>query len=180
MQKFNQELDDLNKIVIFGNSGSGKLTLAEELSDSDGLDHFDLDSVAWLSTSPPERKPIEKSILEIDEFKKSKNSWVIEGCYADLLETVITEASEIIFLNLPVDACISNAKNRPWEPHKYASKLEQDGKLEMLIGWIAQYAERKDEFSRSSHEKLFNDYRGKKTMYINNESIGRINPTPPC
>lgn len=158
----------MKKVVIFGNSGAGKSTLAKELSESEGVPHFDLDSVAWQPESPPERKPIDDARQEIDTFIGVNKGWVIEGCYSDLLEIVLPQASEIIFLNLPVEACISNAKNRPWEPHKYESKEAQDANLDMLIDWIAQYSQRNDTFSKLSHEGLFNSYAGKKTMYTSN------------
>lgn len=162
----------MRQVVIFGNSGSGKSTLAKELS-AENLAHLDLDSVAWRplssSESAPERKPIAESRRAIDVFTNANESWVIEGCYADLLEIAVAKATEIIFLNLPVEACISNAKSRPWELHKYASKEAQDENLEMLVGWIAQYAERDDVFSKSAHERLFQCYQGKKTMVTSNE-----------
>lgn len=159
----------MRKFVIFGNSGSGKSTLAKELCATEGLPHLDLDALAWRATVTPERKPISESKREIDEFVGSNKSWVIEGCYSDLLEIVLPHSSEIIFLNLPIDVCISNARRRPWESHKYASKEDQDANLGMLLTWIAQYSDRNDTFSRSSHEALFNDYRGKKTMYTTND-----------
>lgn len=52
----------MKKIVIFGNSGSGKSTLATMYSAKYDLPHLDLDTLAWLNTSPPERKPVEDSI----------------------------------------------------------------------------------------------------------------------
>jgi len=159
----------LKKVVIFGNSGSGKSTLAREFSEEGSMPHLDLDSIAWKPTSPPERKPITESKHEIDAFIGSNGQWVIEGCYSDLLEIVIPESSEIIYLNLPIDACISNAKNHPWEPHKYISKKTQDKNLDMLINWITQYSERDDTFSKSAHMALYGNYEGKKTMYTNNE-----------
>ena len=161
----------MRKIVIFGNSGSGKSTLASDLREANNLPHLDLDAIAWELTSPPERKPIAESKREIDAFMNSNSQWVIEGCYSDLLEIALPESNEIIFLNLPIENCISNAKKRPWEPHKYESKAAQDENLSMLIGWIAQYTERTDTFSKSAHEALFNGYKGKKTMYNNNERL---------
>ncbi len=95
--------------------------------------------------------PLAESKRAIDAFTGANDSWVIEGCYSDLLEIAIAAATEIIFLNLAVEDCIANAKQRPWEPHKYASKKAQDANLAMLIGWIAQYAERSDAFSKSAH-----------------------------
>ena len=159
----------MNKVVIFGNSGSGKSTLAKELSKSKGLSHFDLDTIAWEPSPPPRRKALNETQQEIDQFISINNNWVIEGCYSDLLELIIPKATEIIFLNLPVEACIRNAKNRPWEPHKYESKQAQDDNLAMLLDWIAEYPTRTDTFSKSSHEALFNAYQGKKTMYTSNE-----------
>lgn len=155
--------------MIFGNSGSGKSSLARKLSASGGLSHLELDSIAWQPLTPPERKPLNVSRREIELFTRENNCWVIEGCYSDLLEMVIPDASEIIFLDLPVEACIANAKNRPWEAHKYESKQAQDANLDMLVDWIAQYPQRCDTFSRSSHEALFANYHGKKTRYISND-----------
>ena len=159
----------MRRIVIFGNSGSGKSTLARELGEAEKLAHLDLDTIAWMPTSPPARKPINEAKVEIDAFLNSNSQWVVEGCYSDLLEIVIPEASEIIYLNLPVEICIANAKRRPWEPHKYESKEAQDSNLQMLIAWTTEYPDRDDTFSMSSHKALYDGYEGKKTMYTSNE-----------
>lgn len=159
----------MSKFVIFGNSGSGKSTLATELASNNHLAHLDLDSIAWKPVTPPERLSISESSESINNFLSIHNSWVIEGCYSDLLELVIQQADEIIFLNLPINNCIENARNRPWEPHKYKNKEAQDENLEMLINWISQYTNRTDTFSKSAHDKLFNNFNGKKTMYVSNE-----------
>ena len=156
------------KILIFGNSGSGKSTLALDISANQNIGHLDLDTIAWLPVSPPERTPIVEAEAQIKEFTDKHSEWVIEGCYTDLLELTSEIASEIIFLNLPVGLCIENAKNRPWEPHKYASKELQDQNLAMLINWISDYALRDDTFSRKAHTQFFDDFVGKKTMYVSN------------
>ncbi|MFT6735484.1 MAG: adenylate kinase family enzyme [Polaribacter sp.] len=156
-------------MLILGNSSSGKSTLAKELSNTKGLAHLDLDTLAWKATTPPERKPLNESTMEITRFIDSNSSWVIEGCYADLFELAAPYSSEVIFMNLPVETCIANAKNRPWEPHKYSSKEAQDANLKMLINWITQYTEREDTFSEVAHRKFYNEYLGKKSMFTSNE-----------
>ncbi|MCZ2720505.1 shikimate kinase [Marinomonas sp. 15G1-11] len=163
----------MSKIVIFGNSGSGKSTLATKLALINHLAHLDLDTVAWKPMTPPERLPVSESCAQIRAFTSINCNWVIEGCYSDLLDVVIQQADEVIFLNLPVSVCIENAKNRPWEPHKYESKADQDANLEMLINWISQYTVRDDTFSKAAHERLFKDFQGKKTMYESNEQATR-------
>jgi len=159
----------LSKVVIFGNSGSGKSTLAKDLAMKNQLAHLDLDSIAWKDTTPPERLAISESSRSINDFLSTNNCWIIEGCYSDLLELVTPKSDEVIFLNLPVSACVKNAKSRPWEPHKYESKEAQDENLEMLIDWISQYTTRTDTFSKVAHEKLFEEFQGKKTMYVSNK-----------
>ncbi len=154
-----------SRIVIFGNSSSGKSTLAHALSEQHDLAHLDLDTVAWEPVSPPRRRPIAQSQRAIDVFTGEYPRWVIEGCYADLLEYALQHADEVIFLDLPVQSCIDNARKRPWEPHKYSSPEAQDANLQMLIDWIRQYEERDDLFSRAAHAALFERFEGAKTRY---------------
>ena len=156
------------KIVIFGNSGSGKSTLALQIAGTHKIAHLDLDTIAWLPASVPIRRPLEKSQERVQQFMRQNQQWVIEGCYSDLIDLVLEEASEVIFLNLPVEACIENAKSRPWEPHKYASKEAQDENLDMLVEWITQYEVRKDTFSKQAHQHLFDKFTGSKKEYTSN------------
>ena len=160
----------MRKILVFGNSGSGKSTLAKSLASSEGLSHFDLDQIAWLPTNPPERMPLDESAQQINQFIATHSSWVIEGCYADLIEIATPHATEMIYLKLSIDDCVSNARNRPWEPHKYPSKELQDKNLDMLIEWIRTYPNRDDACSLAAHEKLYQDFQGIKTIEIKNRA----------
>jgi len=159
----------LQRVVVFGNSGSGKSTLAKNFADKYKLPHLDLDTLAWLDTTPPARKSLKDSASEIARFLKNEQAWVIEGCYADLLAIVMLKANEVIFLNPGIETCVSNCRNRPWEPHKYQSMTEQNNNLDMLIDWVKQYPERTDEFSLTAHQKLFIEFAGKKTEYSSND-----------
>ena len=165
-----QEDYPLRKVLIFGNSGSGKSTLAKRLVKEESLVHLDLDSLAWLPETPPKRASLEESRMILEEFISSNNCWVIEGGYTDLLEMAAPIANEVIFMNLDVSQCIENAKNRPWESHKYKSKEAQDCNLDMLINWIGQYMERDDVFSFRSHTEFYKEFTGKKLMRTTNES----------
>jgi adenylate kinase family enzyme len=89
----------MHKIVIFGNSGSGKSTLAKAYVASYCLAHLDLDTLAWEDTLPPVRKDIKQRFRLIDQFQLENENWVIEGCYSDLLEYALINATEAIFLN---------------------------------------------------------------------------------
>jgi hypothetical protein len=139
-----------------------------ELKTSHGVAHLDLDELAWSDSNPPRRVPLSDSNASIKQFIRSNDSWVIEGCYTDLLEFAASTADELIYLDLPVEQCIENARNRKWEPHKYPSYEAQDENLDMLISWIKDYQSRDDVFSRSAHQNLYNNFHGKKKIYTSN------------
>jgi len=158
----------MRKILIFGNSGSGKSTLAKEFSIKHTLPHFDLDTIAWRNSNPPVRAELEDSSEKIKAFINTNSAWVIEGCYSDLLSIAIADANEVIFLNPGIEVCIENCKSRPWEPHKYETIEKQNENLEMLLHWVKAYWKRDDEFSFSSHLKLFSEFVGNKVEYKSN------------
>lgn len=159
----------MRKILVFGNSGSGKSTIAARLSREHGLAHLDLDSLAWLPVQPPQRMPLDESTRLMREFTSRNESWVVEGCYTDLLEVLAPQATEILFLKLSVEQCLENARNRPWEPHKYESREAQDANLEMLLAWITQYESRDDVFSLTAHSRFYEEFPGTKTCILSNE-----------
>ncbi|HSS00384.1 MAG TPA: hypothetical protein VLM79_25170 [Kofleriaceae bacterium] len=161
----------MTRTVLLGNSGSGKSTLGARLARASVLPHLDLDTLAWLPTQPPQRRPLAESARDIAAFVDAHEHWVIEGCYADLLELALPRCTQLVFLNPGIEACIANARSRPWEPHKYASKEAQDSNLEMLIGWIRDYETRRDEFSLAAHRALFDRFAGDKRELTSRAAI---------
>ncbi|GAB1267319.1 hypothetical protein NBRC116493_05720 [Aurantivibrio infirmus] len=159
------------KILIFGNSGSGKSTLAKKLASEHKCEHLDLDILAWRQTMPPERSDIKEVSKKLTIFFDKNSDWVIEGCYSDIICLATKHASEVIFMNLSIEDCIENAKNRPWEKHKYESKLTQDKNLPMLLDWIKNYNNREDDFSFTSHNHVFETFPGNKKMINKNSSL---------
>ena len=70
------------RIVIYGNAGSGKTTMAREVAAEVGISHLCLDDVGWEASA--ERKPLSVSLSELRAFVAGHAEWVIEGCYGDL------------------------------------------------------------------------------------------------
>ena len=159
----------LHKIVIFGNSGSGKSTLARRIAQHFILAHLDLDDIAWKAANPPVRNSMEESKAAIDAFLNTHDQWIIEGCYGSLISHAVLHASEIYFLNIGIEACIQNCKARDWEPHKYETKEAQDKNLQMLTDWVRNYETRNDEFSLKQHQKIFEQFKGKKQELKSNK-----------
>ena len=164
------------RIVVIGNSGSGKTTLSRRLGEAHGLAHLDLDPLAWLQVVPPKRRPVAESAAEILRFVDAHERWVIEGCYADLARFVLPHCSLLVFANPGVEACVANARARPWEPHKYASPEAQDANLDMLLGWIRSYETRMDGMSLRAHRALFEGFAGNQIELVTREQIAAFAP----
>lgn len=159
------------KILIFGNSSSGKSSLAKQLAAKANVALLDLDTIAWQAFSPeqvPQRATLADSAEKIAAFTKANASWLVEGCYSDLLELLAEYAEEIIFMDLSVADCRENARNRPWEPHKYKSKQQQDDNLQMLLSWIGQYSDRSGSDSHAAHCRFYESFSGTKTRHRTN------------
>lgn len=154
------------KILVFGNSGSGKSSYAHRLVAQHGLAHLDLDSIVWEPGKIAVRRNPEAISASLKEFMSEHTQWVIEGCYGELIEIASAHCSQLVFLNPGLAACQANNFNRPWEPHKYASMEEQNSMLANLQLWVADYYQRDDVCSYSEHRRIFDAYSGSKLEHI--------------
>ena len=159
------------RFVIFGNSGSGKSTYARTLSVRHGLAHLDLDTIVWEPGQIAVARPRADVIADLDAFLAANPAWVIEGCYGELVEHTAPHASELIFLNPGREACLANNRERPWEPHKYASKAAQDAMLESLQVWVADYYKRTDDWSLAAHRRVFDAHAGPKIEHLTRQEF---------
>lgn len=150
------------RIAIIGNSGSGKSTLAKQFA----APVLDLDTVYWEPGKIAVPRNADEAAEEVRAFCRANENAVIEGCYASLIEVALEFTPELILLDPGVDACIRHCEARPWEPHKYASKDEQDKHLVFLLDWVRAYYSRDGEMSLDGHLKLFNAYPGPKRRIV--------------
>lgn len=150
------------RVAIVGNAGSGKSTLARKLADGT-VPILDLDTIVWEPGKiavPRERDAVH---ADLDRFCATHASWIVEGCYGALIERVLAaHRPELVFVDPGEAACIRHCEARPWEPHKYASKAEQDAHLPGLLAWVADYYRRADDMSHAHHRAMFDAYDGPK------------------
>jgi adenylate kinase family enzyme len=153
------------RVLVFGNSGSGKSTYARAQATRHGVPHLDLDSIVWEPGQIAVQRSAEAIRESLNEFLSSHDAWVIEGCYGDLVELAAGSCTELVFLNPGLEACLANNARRPWEPHKYASSEQQNSMLGALQTWVAEYYTRSGSWSYEAHRRIFDAHGGKKTEH---------------
>lgn len=152
------------KLLIFGNSGSGKSSLARALAARHGLAHLDLDTIVWEPGEIAVARPAEAVHADLAAFLGDNGRWAIEGCYGELIEAAAPACSRLIFLDPGLEACLANNRRRPWEPHKYATPEAQDAMLDALHDWVAGYYTRDDPWSLAAHRRVFEAHPGDKRL----------------
>jgi len=153
------------KVLVFGNSGSGKSTYARALAAREVLAHLDLDSIVWEPGKIAVQRPRESVAISLRSFIDSHATWVIEGCYGELVRAAAVHCTLLVFLNPGMDACLRNNLKRPWEPHKYASLQLQNAMLGQLQEWVAGYYQREDGWSYRVHREIFDAFAGPKVEH---------------
>jgi len=106
------------KILIFGNSGSGKSTYARRLAEQHALAYLDLDTIVWEPGKVAVQRAATAVNASLEAFMDEYANWIIEGCYGELVAVASTYCDELVFLNPGREACLANNARRPWEPHK--------------------------------------------------------------
>jgi adenylate kinase family enzyme len=159
------------RVVVFGNSGSGKSTYARGLAERHQLAHLDLDTIVWEPGQIAVQRPADAIRASLQEFIARSSIWVVEGCYGELIEAASPHCTELVFLNPGKAACLENNLQRPWEPHKYASLEQQNSMLEGLQAWVAEYYTRDGSWSYQAHRRIFDAFQGAKVEYTSRPAL---------
>ena len=75
------------KLILLGNAGAGKSTMARRIIGDEPIARLSLDEIAW--DDGPKRKPLEVSLRMLNAFIQSNERWIIEGCYSDLIQAAL-------------------------------------------------------------------------------------------
>jgi adenylate kinase family enzyme len=101
----------INRVVVVGNSGSGKTTVGRHLAATIEAPHLEMDSVfhkhGWADVAPPD------FISTLDEFTRA-DRWVVDGNYTSqgVRDVVWPRADTFVWLDLPRRTAMSRVVRR--------------------------------------------------------------------
>ncbi|MCL2373352.1 MAG: AAA family ATPase [Defluviitaleaceae bacterium] len=132
-----------NRIHIFGASGSGTSTIAEEICQRIGYKHFDTDSYYWQPTSPPftKKRPIEERLALMNTDLAAQEKWVLSGSLDGWGNPLIPLFELAVFVYVPNEIRIERLKAR--ETQRYGEAILPGGSMHAssreFINWAAGY-----------------------------------------
>ncbi len=142
----------LNKIVIVGNSGSGKSYLANQLGFVLKIPVIHLDKLFWKSNVFSQKRGKEIVYQDILDLTKA-DKWILEGVFGDLASVATPRADTLIFLNKTWVECEEALLSR-------GPQTATQENFEELVVWAGEYWDRKTLSSFEGHKKIFEQFEG--------------------
>ena len=143
----------MKKAMIIGCPGSGKSTFARALAQKTCLPLYCLDLMYW----NPDRttKPKEEFRADLRETV-ALPEWIIDGNYNSTLELRLEACDTVIFLDYPLEVCLSGVEERRGKPRPDMPWVETEPDLEFIV-FITKF----NEESRPRIVELLEQYKNK-------------------
>ena len=149
------------RTVIIGNSGSGKTWLAKRLGERANVPIVHLDELFW-QPGGFDLKRSESEIAGLIETMARGESWIVEGVFGDLAARFLSEASGLVWLDLPWPVCKRRLEARGSESKAHMKREQSEGGLRKLIEWAAEYCTRTGPCSKTGHRAIYRSFPGNK------------------
>jgi adenylate kinase family enzyme len=143
----------VKRVAVVGCIGAGKSTVAARLGAVTGLPVVHLDLLWWQDgsyritgmTSVADHTMPTKAFRDLQVRIASEDAWIIDGGYIGDLDTRLTRADTVLFLDLPQHVCIWRLVRRHGKPRDdYPAHVQEGlGWLFVLIRWIIRYPSQK-------------------------------------
>lgn len=102
----------MKRVMIIGCAGSGKTTIAKELSKLIGSPAVHMDKILWTSDGWNWIKRSDEEIRTDIRHEAAKDRWVFEGDSFSNADLRITRADTLIFLDMPTATCLHRVIKR--------------------------------------------------------------------
>jgi adenylate kinase family enzyme len=156
------------KIVIIGNSGSGKTWLAKQLANSTKAPLIHLDELFWESDGF-EKKRAQEDVSQLIALSLASHSWIVEGVFGSLAADYLHESELLIWLDMDWDLCERRLLLRGSESQQHMGRIQSEAGLKKLTNWASTYHSRNDDCSFQEHQAIFSRF-NRLSFHLQHES----------
>lgn len=160
----------MKRIIIIGNSGSGKTDLAQRLCNHFGYPLIHMDVLFWEPDKFGVKRPQEIVYAEIAALARKK-TWVVEGVFGELAQEFCPKADTLIWLDLHWEDCFKNLLLRRPESSKQPGQHPDEERYARLLKWASEYWRRAGPSSYQGHRFVFEQFNGDKICLNSKKSI---------
>ena len=147
----------LDRIHIFGASGSGTSTLAAALAARHGHAHVEADDILWEPTAPPFEKVRERAARQeiLRQRLEPAGRWVLAGSVCGWGDVIVARFDLAMLLSTPTEVRLARLRTR--ERERYGTAIDPGGAMHerslAFFEWTARYDEGGPEIrSRTLHD----------------------------
>lgn len=120
------------RIVVVGNSGSGKTWLATSLAASTMVPVIHLDDLFW-EPGGFDKKREQVVVMRLVEEYQSGDSWIVEGVFGELATIFADVADLFIWLDIDWSTCKTRLERRGSQSKKHMSREQSETGLKKLL-----------------------------------------------
>jgi adenylate kinase family enzyme len=161
------------KIVIIGNSGSGKTWLAKRFGIILSAPVVHLDDLFWEPGGFDKKRNIDQIELLIQQHK-NKAAWIAEGVFGELAEHYLEDAMFLVWLDIDWIICKKRLEERGSESKRHMGRQQSKEGLLRLLEWASNYYDRQDLRSYEGHKALFEKFSGKKAHLSSETAVNKF------
>ena len=162
----------MKRILIIGNSGSGKSWLAAQLAERLNIREVNLDTIVWQPGGFNQKRPQHEIDLAIQTLAQ-ESSWVVEGVFGALAEQLIDAADTLLFLDLDWSVCRDSLLSRGSQSAKQRDAMAAEENFQQLLVWASEYGQRASKSSRQFHRKFFEQCQNDKRHFTTRAEVNR-------
>lgn len=146
-----------DRILIIGNSGSGKTWLGSDLSERKKISLFHMDHIRWDQKGYEIRRSAEDIEKDLEAIK-NKDQWILEGVFGKMAQSCLPFAEQLIWLDLPWEECKQNLLIRGPQFGNVLTSSEKEKALKTLVEWASTHDSRNDANSWGFFSELYTNF----------------------
>lgn len=160
----------MKRILIIGNSGSGKSWLAAQLAEQLNIREVNLDTIVWQPGGFNQKRP-QHEIDQAIQTLAQEPSWAVEGVFGALAQQLLDAVDTLLFLDLDWSVCRDSLLSRGSQSARQRDAVAAEKNFQQLLVWASEYGQRAGTSSRQFHRELFDRFPNAKHRFTTRAEV---------